>query len=141
MVYYPERDLRLHLGPVVSTIAVPSLADVPPGEVQLIDFKPVASYSWEDSASPKIIVPGFPPIWTSRRFPVQLSRDSEDVYVDQNGHRVPSSPLKPLILAVKHQDPDFDFKTVDFVTDRNNLRKLLRWASGTDDKDFRIDVD
>ncbi|KAK4700049.1 hypothetical protein P7C70_g6206, partial [Phenoliferia sp. Uapishka_3] len=38
-------------------------------------------------------------------------------------------------------DPDFDFKKLDIVTDRNNLRKLLRWAAGVSDKDVRIDVD
>lgn len=28
----------------------------------------------------------------------------------------------------------------DFITDRNNLRKLLRWIGGTASKDFRIDL-
>ena len=33
-----------------------------------------------------------------------------------------------------------DWSTVDFVTDRNGLRKLLRWAKGTKCDDFRIDT-
>lgn len=33
----------------------------------------------------------------------------------------------------------FDWASVDFVTDRNNLRKLLRWIGGPVN-DFRIDV-
>jgi hypothetical protein len=37
-------------------------------------------------------------------------------------------------------DGTFDWPSVDFVTDRNGLRKLLRWISGTASKDFRIDM-
>lgn len=34
-----------------------------------------------------------------------------------------------------------DWKTVDFLTDRNGLRKLLRWISQSSGKsDFRIDT-
>jgi len=51
-----------------------------------------------------------------------------------------SSPLTPLIVATQTLKRSFDFKTVDFVTDRNNLRKIMRWISGPADQDFRIDV-
>lgn len=57
----------------------------------------------------------------------------------------------PLIQAVqdvesqsKTEEKDrFDWSSVDFVTDRNGLRKLLRWidsTSGDPPKDFRIDM-
>jgi hypothetical protein len=36
-------------------------------------------------------------------------------------------------------EPTFDFKSIDIITDRNNLRKLLKWISG-DRASFRIDV-
>ena len=52
------------------------------------------------------------------------------------------SPLVPLFAAIDDMNPSFDYKQFDFITDRNNLRKLLRWATGaSDEKDFRIDVD
>jgi len=52
------------------------------------------------------------------------------------------SPLVPLFAAIDDMSPSFDYKQFDFITDRNNLRKLLRWATGvSDEKDFRIDVD
>lgn len=52
------------------------------------------------------------------------------------------SPLIPLFAAIDDMNPSFNLKQFDFVTDRNNLRKLLRWASGSsDEKDFRIDID
>jgi len=35
-----------------------------------------------------------------------------------------------------------DWPSVDVITDRNGLRKLLRWINGTaEEKDFRIDID
>lgn len=55
-------------------------------------------------------------------------------------------PLVPLIQAVETISADrgkrgFDWPSVDFVTDRNGLRKLLRWITGVDgSRDFRIDT-
>jgi hypothetical protein len=52
------------------------------------------------------------------------------------------SPFVPLFAAIDDMNPDFDYKQFDFITDRNGLRKLLRWATGvSDENDFRIDVD
>jgi len=56
--------------------------------------------------------------------------------------------LLPLVQAVEtvtadEKKPAFDWSSVDFVTDRNNLKKLLRWVtkSGTAAcNDFRIDT-
>jgi hypothetical protein len=48
--------------------------------------------------------------------------------------------LLPLFVAVKEQTPGFDWGSVDIVTDRNGLRKLLRWVDG-DSKPFRIDLE
>lgn len=59
---------------------------------------------------------------------------------------MPKSPLLPLITAVTTRAEgtyqlEFDWSTVDFVTDRNALRKLVRWAKGDNPKDFRIDLE
>lgn len=58
---------------------------------------------------------------------------------------MPQSTLLPLITAVNKRAEDkedkFDWASVDFVTDRNGLRKLLRWIGGESDlRDFRIDL-
>jgi hypothetical protein len=37
-------------------------------------------------------------------------------------------------------DVNFDWSTIDFVTDRNGLRKLLRWIGTPHPKEFRIDT-
>lgn len=74
-----------------------------------------------------------------------VQRDSGTVFVDQNGFRVPRAVLLPLFKSVdmvteETGRPDFDWSSVDFVTDRNGLRKILRWVNGTADKTFRIDM-
>jgi hypothetical protein len=78
---------------------------------------------------------------TNRVFPFTLSRDWEDPFVDQNAARNPSSPLAPLVVAVKYYNPSLNFEKLDMLTDRNNLRKLFPWASSTNKKDFRIDLE
>jgi hypothetical protein len=48
-----------------------------------------------------------------------------------------------LLAAVDHcqADDPFDWSSVDIITDRNGLRKLLRWIEQTEAlKDFRIDL-
>lgn len=62
---------------------------------------------------------------------------------------MPTAVLLPLITAVdkSHEASDspaaFDWSAekIDFVTDRNGLRKLMRWTDGADpDREFRIDT-
>ena len=60
---------------------------------------------------------------------------------------MPQATLLPLITAVNKRaegkEDKFDWASVDFVTDRNGLRKLMRWIGGgtsSDVRDFRIDL-
>jgi len=114
-------------------------------DIVLRNFRYLGSYNWTDSASPTIIVPGSPPVWQTKSLPFSVSPDQGRVFVDQNGHRMPSAVLLPLIRAVddyteQSGDAELDWRTVDFITDRNNLRKLLSWIEkGASAKDFRID--
>jgi len=76
--------------------------------------------------------------------PYTIPPDKGILFCDQNGYKMPKAVLLPLIVAVNkrfemRQEPPFDWSAVDIVTDRNNLRKLFRWADGTS-KDFRIDL-
>jgi hypothetical protein len=51
------------------------------------------------------------------------------------------SPLTPIFAAVDSLG-GYNYASLDLVSDRNNLRKLLRWATGVaGEKDFRIDVE
>jgi hypothetical protein len=54
-------------------------------------------------------------------------------------------PLVPLVRAVDtnadvQRAGAFNWSSVDIITDRNNLRKLLRWASSSSKQVFRIDT-
>lgn len=109
--------------------------------VEITNVKPIASYSWIEASTPTIAVPGSPRVWFAG--PERVPADSGTRFVDQNAFYMRQmSPLIPLFAAIDDMDPSFDYKQFDIITDRNNLRKLLRWASGSsDEKDFRIDVD
>lgn len=80
--------------------------------------------------------------------PYQVQPDRGAVFVDQNGFRMPTAVLLPLIAAVNRKADDdhkspFEWSSMDFITDRNGLRKLLRWITAgatTVIKDFRIDT-
>lgn len=145
--------------------------DALPGHlnVEPRDLRPVSAYDWTDSARPTIIVPGtyirvtppttrvehlsrcsafadrfvgHPRIWKNRKAPFFVPRDSGKAYIDINKYKVPDYPLLPLFTAVDHLDPRFPFTSMDIITDRNNLRKLMRFVEGSFNKKkgFRIDL-
>ena len=63
------------------------------------------------------------------------------VYIDQNAARSPNSPLEPLFRSVFALKPEFDIGKIDLVTDRNNIRKLLRFINETSKDSFQIQVE
>ncbi|TFK48829.1 hypothetical protein OE88DRAFT_510839 [Heliocybe sulcata] len=144
-VNIPRRDFHDGLG----SKAIKVLSEPPSGsaveDVEIANLEYLASYNWVEARTPTIIVPGSPREWIERPLPFKVERDSGLLFVDQNGFRVPNATLLPLFKAVDIVDeetgrPAFDWSSVDFVTDRNGLRKLLRWINGTADKNFRIDM-
>jgi hypothetical protein len=63
--------------------------------------------------------------------------------VDYTGAQVEKlgvSRLQPMIQVIEHCTPDFDYKNLDLVCSRNNLRNLLRWILDSTERDFRIDL-
>ena len=65
--------------------------------------------------------------------------DSGKNFINQNGHRMKKFTLLPLVRAVQDLTGQgvtekFDWPSVDIVTDRGRLRKLLAWAGGLSDK-------
>jgi hypothetical protein len=75
-----------------------------------------------------------------------LQPDDGSAYIDQNTARLEKYPMLPLFVAadaIHDKKAQIDWPTVDVVTDRNGLRKLLRWLNpspGREVRDFRIDV-
>lgn len=97
------------------------------------ESKVVASYNWSTtskSGHPHIITPGAPREYVSaehRTF--SLDRDYGGSLIDENARRMTSfSALEPLFRSLEVCSPGFDMDAVDIVTDRNNLRKLLKFC-------------
>lgn len=88
---------------------------------------------------------GLPRVWKGIKTPFFLSsNDKERIeYIDQNRFRLPKFPLLPLVAAIDQIKPQFDFSSIDIVTDRNNLQKLMKWIGkrvSPELDDFRIDI-
>jgi hypothetical protein len=58
-----------------------------------------------------------------------VKKDSGLIYIAQNAARHPESPLEPLFRALYLTHPDFDIRSVDVISDRNNIRKLLSFIN------------
>ena len=69
--------------------------------------------------------------------------DTGVLYIDHNASKMGDhSPMLPIFAAIDALHNNFAYKELDLVTDRNSLRKLLRYIENVDIKDnFRIDVD
>lgn len=87
---------------------------------------------------------GSPWIWADERPPVrQVPLDAGVQYIHHDASKMGNhSPMLPLFAAIDALHDDFPYQDFDLVTDRNGLRKLLRYIeSASMDDNFRIDVD
>lgn len=98
-----------------------------PASATITDVKHLSSYNWIEAPSntPTIAVPGIPALWSPPTASQRLKKDSGLIYIAQNAARHPGSPLEPLFRALYITNPSFDIGSIDVVTDRNNIRKLL----------------
>ena len=103
-------------------------------------FELVCSYNWVSTTSPTIYVPGSPPQWKPVTLPTTLPKDSGTYFIDQDAFRAPAFAFEPMFAALDLMKPDFDFGSVDLVTNRNSLRKLFNFASGRAPQSWRVDV-
>jgi len=83
---------------------------------------------------------------TGRDLPFTLRPDKGDNLVDQNTSRLGDYRMLPLFTAADaiHDKSPVDWPAVDVITDRNGLRKLLRWlnpSAGREVRNFRIDIE
>lgn len=84
---------------------------------------------------------GCPARWNPPPLPYQVPKDNGKVSIDQNSHRSPSASFDPFFKALLNMHPNFDMKPIQLTTDRNSLRKLLRFVSGKVPENWRLDVD
>ncbi|KAF4765753.1 hypothetical protein HAV15_003268 [Penicillium sp. str.  len=126
----------------ISRLGLESFA---PAEAIITDVKHLASYNWIEAPTPTIAVPGSPAKWSAPPGRRQVKKDSGLVYISQNAARHPDSPLEPLFRSLYIENPAFDINSIDIVSDRNNIRKLLSFIKPTLSKNgldaFTIQVD
>lgn len=114
---------------ILAEISRLNLQDLSTPTLALItDVKHLSSYNWIEAPTPTIAVPGSPPLWSALTAPRQLKKDSGLIYIAQNAARHPESPLEPLFRSLYITNPSFDIRSIDVVTDRNNIRKLLSFV-------------
>ncbi|RYO76632.1 hypothetical protein DL766_003738 [Monosporascus sp. MC13-8B] len=110
-------------------------------QATITEVRHLTSYSWLEKSVPTISVPGLPPIWSPPSRPMKLAPDSGMVYIDQNAARSPRSPIEPLFRALYAQHPGFEIDDIDLVTDRNNIRKLLRFVQASSAEPFKVRIE
>jgi hypothetical protein len=124
----------------ISRSDLSTLAPAPNASVT--EPKHLASYNWIEAKTPSIVVPGLPSVWRGDNASRQVKKDGGLVYIAQNAARHPESPLEPLFRALYVENPLFDVSSVDIISDRNNLRKLLTFVDPSSDphgvKDFNM---
>ncbi|KAK2810059.1 hypothetical protein FQN50_003253 [Emmonsiellopsis sp. PD_5] len=129
----------------VAEISRPDSESLNLNEALISNVKQLSSYNWIEAPAPTIAVPGSPSLWSPPKTAQKLKKDSGLIYIAQNAARHPKSPMEPLFRALLVSNPSFDINSVDVVTDRNNIRKLLSFASPslTDTRlePFTIDIE
>ncbi|KAG5972507.1 hypothetical protein E4U58_006509 [Claviceps cyperi] len=100
---------------------------------RITNVKSVSSYSWIDAPTPTIAVPGIPPLWSPPIIDHRLPKDTGLYYIAENTVRLPGSPMAPMFTALSITNPSFNVQSMDVISDRNNIRKLLSFIRpGTD---------
>lgn len=106
------------------------------------DYRVLGSYNLKLNRA--IIVPGSPATYQPRRAvtPFSIRPDRGLTIVDPNRHVFSNCPLEPVIRAIAITSPNHDFKSIDFIVDRHNLRFLLQFCSKKEaDRDYRVDAE
>uniref|UniRef100_A0A093UMQ6 Geranylgeranyl pyrophosphate synthetase n=1 Tax=Talaromyces marneffei PM1 TaxID=1077442 RepID=A0A093UMQ6_TALMA len=98
-------------------------------EASVTDVRHLSSYNWLEAPEPTIAVPGCPPLWSPPKAARNVIKDSGLIYIAQNAARHPEYPLEPLFRALYIDHPSFELQSVDLITDRNNIRKLLSFVN------------
>lgn len=127
--------------------------DIYESKVRLPDPELVGTYQWTGRGG--MMVPGFPPT-LKKPLPTpndigKVDSDTEN-FVNENNYWRPSRPWEAVKQSIEtlrsvrengevDEASEFNWDDFDFVTDRNNLRKLISFLEDNADKDYKIYVD
>lgn len=161
------RTVKTGLGACLVEDLLESESEEYPTVQGIENIEPITSYSWLKEDTPTIMVPcecfitlkvvcvcaisessallmistliARPPTWRPPPIPFQCALDGTQGI--QKEYRLPiESSLVGFLESVRFHNPAYPFASLDIITERNNLRKLLAWAQGSQD-DFRIDIE
>ncbi|BCS00013.1 uncharacterized protein AKAW2_50354S [Aspergillus luchuensis] len=113
----------------IAELTCPKSHELETTAVSICEVEHLSSYNWIEAPVPTIAVPGIPPLWSSPKIAKRVAKDSGLIYIAQNAARLPECPLEPLFRALYMTNPSFDINSIDLVTDRNNIRKLLSFVN------------
>ena len=100
----------------------------PASKPKITDVEHVASYNWFSASEPTIMVPGMPAKWSVKRDGTIVPPDTESEHRDNYYARFAKSPMEPLIQSVLTLRPDYDFSSMDIITDRSPMALLLGYV-------------
>ncbi|CAE6518563.1 unnamed protein product [Rhizoctonia solani] len=153
--FTPSVKLQEGLSDEIESISAATICLDVTDEVNATNVVTLGSYNWVDHPTPTIIIPGAPPSWKEPELPLQLEPDVGDSFIDQNTARMPMHPLEPMLRAIKVAQEQLgnnlklSSENIDIVTDRNGLRKLMKFITFHSpnrdrrpgrNQEFRIDV-
>ncbi|KAG5932058.1 hypothetical protein E4U59_007758 [Claviceps monticola] len=104
-------------------------------DASITDVESVSSYSWIDAPTPTIAVPGSPELWSPPVTDIQLRKDSGLCNIAENAVRPPDSPLAPIFSALFTTNPSFNIRSIDVISDRNTIQKLLSFINPVSTRD------
>ncbi|KZO93595.1 hypothetical protein CALVIDRAFT_600566 [Calocera viscosa TUFC12733] len=136
-------DLVGDLSEELDSITIPTSDREVDGEIELTGFRTLVSFNWLHHAEKRtILIPGEPPTWCPPSAGFTVPPDSTPEYVERNHAQSVVWGTETILQCVKLLEPEFDLSSVDVVTSRHNLRKLLRFVMASAMEDyFRIDAE
>lgn len=115
--------------------------------MELKDYEQVASYSWSSKSSPQkpiIYIPGKAKVLkndVNSFLANKLNQNSSfQSVMDMNRLYLPDYPMEPIFRSISFCSPNFDYSKINFITDRNNLRKLFGLVDNSVGESFIIDL-
>ena len=130
----------------ISEITRSELIDESSPPAQITNVQHLSSYNWIQSTSPTIAIPGIPSLWSPPATAQRIRKDSGLIYTYHDAAHHGESPLEPLFRSLYAENPSFDISSIDLVTDRNNIRKLLTFIASNLERErrhgaFEIDIE
>ncbi|KAG6009879.1 hypothetical protein E4U21_000981 [Claviceps maximensis] len=98
-------------------------------DAYITDVKTVSSYNWIDEPAPTIAVPGSPALWSPPKYSLPLQKDTGFFCIAENAVRLPAAPMEPLFRALYTMQPSFDVRSIDVISERHTIRKLLSFIN------------